>query len=105
MGGITIRIKRSDSWKGRGHLKEREGGRHSTAGFGVVEGVGQFRDMLLRMHLKTATESKLHRPFQDFTLVLCHPGQFECFVNQSAQPAPLMFQQKQLHFFHMSSFY
>lgn len=42
--------------KGRGGLKEREGGKHSAAGFGVVEGMGEFRDILLRTHLKTATE-------------------------------------------------
>lgn len=36
-GKITNRIKRNDSWKGRGGLKEREGGKHCTAGFVVVE--------------------------------------------------------------------
>ena len=46
---------RKEGRKGAGG-KEREGGKHSTAGFGVVEGVGEFRDILLRTHLKTATE-------------------------------------------------
>ena len=61
---ITIRIKRNGSWKGRGGLKERGGEKHSAAGFGVVECEGKFRDMLLRMPPKGATEIQAKRAFK-----------------------------------------
>lgn len=61
---ITIRIKRNGSWKGRGGLKKRGGVKHSAAGFGVVECVGKFMDMLLRMPLKAATEIQAKSAFK-----------------------------------------
>ena len=61
---IQTERKKKRKRKGRGGLKERGGEKHSAAGFGVVECEGKFRDMLLRMPPKGATEIQAKRAFK-----------------------------------------